>query len=68
LYDTVFIGNDLLSGAGKTANAQISSRGLLAHEIIGHRETTLANKAYEAGSLLDEVTVESSTFFFYVNI
>jgi hypothetical protein len=57
LFDTVFVGPDLLpgSGTGLAANSRVSANGLLAHEIVGHRETTLAGKAFEAGSLYDEV-------------
>ena len=57
LFDTVFLGPDLMPGVGEglAANSRISSRGLLAHEIVGHRETTLAGRAFEAGSLYDEV-------------
>ncbi|MEH0197588.1 calcium-binding protein, partial [Caulobacter sp. CCNWLY153] len=57
LFDTVFVGPDLNPGIGPglSANSRISPNGLLAHEIVGHRETSLAGRAFEAGSLHDEV-------------
>lgn len=57
IFDTVFLGSDLIpgTGTGLAANSRVSARGLLAHEIVGHRETTLAGRAFEAGSLYDEV-------------
>lgn len=55
-WDWLVISDDLLPNAlGKSANSRMSSRAVLSHEIVGHRQANLAGRAFEPGSLHDEV-------------
>jgi hypothetical protein len=42
--DAVVIGPDVMPGPGLTANAQVSMRGAIAHEVVGHRGAALAGQ------------------------
>jgi hypothetical protein len=44
-----------MPGPGSSIKSSLSMKSVLAHEVVGHRQTTLAKKAFEAGSLNDEV-------------
>lgn len=56
LLDTVFVGPDIYPGAGVTSSVvdRLSMRATLAHEVVGHRYSTLAGRDFAPGSYLDE--------------
>lgn len=57
LFDTLFVGTDVLPAAANAAraNSRIGLRGTLGHELLGHRGAFQAGRSLEAGSVLDEV-------------
>jgi len=52
-FDELVIGTDVVpqSKRGKTPNENISLKGAIAHEIIGHRETVLSGKDHNVEAL-----------------
>lgn len=52
----LMISDDLMPNpSGTLANSRMSWRAALGHEIVGHGQSNVAGKAFEPGSLLDEV-------------
>jgi hypothetical protein len=50
------LSDDLLPNPnGSKANSRMSWKAVIGHEITGHREANIAGKAFEPGSIQDEV-------------
>ena len=54
-FNLLIIGRDIYPNPnGKSANARMSYRAGIAHEVVGHRETCMRKTNFERGSTKDE--------------